>query len=187
LGVAGMTNHWLYASLIAFGLTGMMWRIQSWFDGNNIDGKLMIFSNHLFQTETNGNNCNLSIVLQIYNFSNQLISCLIDEEKTRLVIDSKTKPEFKYQQISELLVPYHLFNVSTDSITLNLTEENIFNKVIRIDAEVHLKYGAKGGEKYTVSKKIKNFVKLIKHAPNVIGVMPVIENTLITPPASEQG
>jgi len=185
LGVAGMTNHWLYASLIVFGLTGMIWRIQSWFDTySSINGKLMIFSNHLFQSETNGDICKLSIILQIYNCSNQVISCIIDEEKTKLIVDGKTKHKFYYNKIDQLLAPYHLFNVSTDSIELDLSEKNMLDKDIRIDAEVHLKYGFKEDEKYVTSRKITNFVKLVRHANNFVMAIPIQPQEAITPPVS---
>ena len=63
---------------------GMMWRIGSWlYTYKTVDEKLMIFPNHLFliQTQKNEGKIKLSIALQIYNCSNEIISCIIDEEK----------------------------------------------------------------------------------------------------------
>lgn len=150
----------------------------------NIEDKLMIFTNHLYQTVLNGKRCNLSIILQIYNCSNQIMSCILDEEKTKLIIDGKTKHKFQYNKIDELVPPYHLSNLSTDSIELDLEEKNIFDKIIQIDAEVHLIYGFKGNEKYITSRKITNFVKLVRHGDYHIVAVQIQSNNITKPPAS---
>ncbi len=143
---------------------------------------LIIFPDFLYQVITDQNKCKLSIVLQIYNCSNQIISCIIDEEKTKLIVNEKTKPKFQYTKTDQLLVPYHLFCVSTDSIEFDLTIENILDKRIQINAEIHLKYGFKENENYIVSIKIENFVKLVRIGDNNIIAIQLPPNSPIKPP-----
>lgn len=167
-----LTQNIIAWLLIFSGSSGMIYMLRKFIinlkkdiinDIFNIEDKLMIFTNYLYQTIVNEKKCSLSIILQIYNCSNQIMSCIIDEEKTKLIIDGKTKHKFQYNKIDELLPPYHLSNLSTDSIELDLEEKNIFEKIIQIDAEVHLVYGLKGNEKHITSRKITNFVKLVRH------------------------
>ena len=148
-----------------------------------IDGKLIIFPDFLYRVITDQNKCKLSIILQIYNCSNQIINCIIDEEKTKLIVNEKTKHKFQYTNTNQLLVPYHLFGVSTDFIEFDLTTENILNKSIQINAEIHLKYGFKENENYIVSIKIENFVKLVRIGDNNIIAIQLPLNSSIKLPA----
>ena len=94
-------------------------------------------------------------------------------KKKKLIVGGRTKAKFQYHQIDQLLCPYHLFNVNTDSVELDLEEKNVLDRDMQIDADVHLKYGLQGDEKYVISRKITNIIKFIRHESGSIVAIPI--------------
>lgn len=182
-----MIHGWLEAALVFIGLVGILFIFQSWFNfyrkiensKKQIDGKIIFLEDGPPRIYVENKKLYISIVVNIYNCSSQIVSYIIDTKKTRVDINDNTKSPNKcvYITTSWLTPPCFPSYAATDYVALDL-ESITTNTNLEINAEIYLKYGVKGDEKYEISKQIQTCYKVIDKGNNHIILIPSIKNSL---------
>ena len=156
--------------------------IMRLFNGDfSVKNKLLMIPEPLLEFPNNKIHT-LRIAVPVYNCSHRIISCLLDQEKTRIIVNGNThQQEALYDRTSSLFPPYHLSKASTGIIELNGIDDTK-NTPVHITATISLKYGTINDEKHEVWHKVNISCVLSRLENGSIVIQPIT-----APPVSVQG